>query len=134
VDRLVDAARATGTPVRASIAHPRLAPATDIAAFRIIQQALTNATAHSPGSPIDVVVRHHGSALSITVTNAVGAGTEIRSSDPGHGLTNMRLRALSVGGVFDVVVTQGEWRVSAQLPTVMLEHAATAAKQPTGLS
>lgn len=124
LDRLIDAARAAGSPVRATIVHPRLAPATDIAAFRIIQQAITNATVHSPRSAIEIDVQQDDSSLTIAVTNPVPDGTTAAVSDAGHGITNMKMRASSVGGVLEVSVAQGRWRVFAQLPTIVLDTTA----------
>lgn len=122
VDRLFDGARAAGSTVTADVEPTRLTPVSDIVAYRIVQQALTNATTHSPGSAIDVSVRQGPSAATVTVTNAVPPDTPRPGAGHGQGIANMRVRAQSVGGTFEVAVTGGHWRVAAELPTPTVDQ------------
>lgn len=122
VDRLVDGARAAGSTVAAHVEPTRLTPVSDIVAYRIVQQALTNATTHSPGSAIDVTVRQGRSAAVVSVTNTVPSETPQPSTRHGHGIANMRVRAQSVGGILEVGVADGHWLISAELPTPAIDQ------------
>jgi signal transduction histidine kinase len=80
--------------------EPRpLSAGTDLAAYRIIQEALTNVTKHAAASHAQVRLAYTGDRLSITVTNDSGdpAPAAVAPS-PGYGLIGMRERALSAGG------------------------------------
>ncbi|MEP9392978.1 sensor histidine kinase [Gordonia sp. VNK1] len=72
-----------------------LAPGTDLTAYRIIQEALTNAAKHADSAQASLRLRYARDHLTITVDNAV-VGTPTRAS--GFGLVGMRERAQSVGG------------------------------------
>ena len=99
---LADSFRSAGLTVTITTdGEPRpLSPGTDLTAYRIIQEALTNVTKHTCASDARVRLAYAGDRLGITVTNdstgppspaAVAAG-------PGYGLTGMRERAHSAGG------------------------------------
>ncbi|PYE21129.1 signal transduction histidine kinase [Williamsia limnetica] len=117
MDRLGDAARACGSTVDMRVESTRLSPASAIVAYRIIQQALTNVAAHSPGADVDVTVRQRCSSAAITVSNTVGADVAIPDRTRGHGIENMRVRAASVGGTVDISIVDRRWQVVAELPT-----------------
>lgn len=72
----------------------RLSPDVDLAAFRIVQEALTNVTRHAATGTADVRLSYDVRRLTITVTND-GATAP---ASPGFGLLGMRERALSAGG------------------------------------
>ncbi|WP_225726689.1 MULTISPECIES: histidine kinase [unclassified Nocardia] len=115
---LVDAARSAGIAVRihrdpVTVAPPR---AVDQAAYRIIQEALTNAMKHAPGSPVDIDIRTEDSTLTLTVRNPLGAVRDRPGDSPRHGLVNMRERATALSGTFTAGADSGVWRVSATLP------------------
>lgn len=91
-----------------------LAPAVNRAAYRIIQESLTNALRHGDG-PACVAVAYGDDALEIEVANpAAGDGATLA----GHGLVGMRERAVLVGGAIDVERANGTFRVRALLPYV----------------
>lgn len=85
----------------------------DHAAYRIAQEALTNAARHGGGSA-EVVVDRGAARLELTVTNPVAPGR--RAERGGHGLVGMRERATLVGGAFDARAENGHFRVRAVLP------------------
>jgi signal transduction histidine kinase len=91
-----------------------LGPATDQAVYRILQEALTNATRHGVGSA-RIEVDFGDSAVDVTVTNPVNADRSPRSGG-GHGMIGMRERATMVGGHFDAERANGTFRVSARIP------------------
>jgi signal transduction histidine kinase len=98
---------ATGTP--GSLGGPA-----DQAAYRILQEALTNAARHGAGSA-RVELAFGDTAVELTVTNPVLAGDRARSSG-GHGLVGMRERASLLGGRFDAERAGGTFRVHARIP------------------
>ena len=77
-----------------------LSPGTDLTAFRIIQEALTNVTKHACASDARVRLAYAGDWLGITVTNdSTGPPSSAAvATGPGYGLIGMRERAHSVGG------------------------------------
>lgn len=98
-----------GTPIHA-------ARSTQLVAYRLVQEGLTNAMRHRPGAPVTVHVRWQPDRLDVGV---VDAGTGPTSSGPGdgHGLTGLRERVLVHGGTFEAGATpSGGFRVAASLP------------------
>jgi signal transduction histidine kinase len=91
-----------------------LAHATDQAAYRILQEALTNSARHGTGTA-EVEVSFTATALELTVTNPVRErGTE--RTGGGHGVLGMRERATLLGGSLDARRVDGRFRLHAQLP------------------
>jgi signal transduction histidine kinase len=79
--------------------EPRpLPPGTDLTAYRIIQEALTNVTKHAATSHAQVRLAYAGDRLGITVTNDSSGPPPANAAAPGYGLTGMHERALSAGG------------------------------------
>ncbi|WP_280429163.1 sensor histidine kinase [Nocardia brasiliensis] len=117
---LVDAARAAGIAVRVNetLDDTELPSAVDQAAYRIIQEALTNAMKHAPGQGVDIDVSARDGELRVAVRNPVPAITVRRSEngDPHRGLINMRERAAALGGSFTAGSNAGTWEVQATLP------------------
>jgi signal transduction histidine kinase len=114
---VLDAVRAAGAAVHVAIDIDAadLPSVVDHTAYRITQEALTNALKHAPGAPISISISLQHNALQIEIRNPVGRGT----SNPRvgtHGLANMRHRAELLGGSLDALPVDGEWTVCAQLP------------------
>ena len=84
-----------------------------LAAYRIVQEALTNATRHAPGQPVVVRVGPTEDGTTVTVRND---GPPNPAPTPGSGLRGMRERAESVGGHLTAGPTDGGWLVEAVLP------------------
>jgi signal transduction histidine kinase len=91
----------------------RLAPALDRAAYRIVQEALTNASRHGAGRA-ELVLEFGADALELSVTNPLTAGTP-PSSAGGRGIIGMRERATLLGGELDASRDGGLFRVRARL-------------------
>jgi signal transduction histidine kinase len=88
----------------------------DAAAYRIIQEALTNAVRHSGGSTATVHVRYDAGALTIEVDDDGRAAAH--SPRPGNGVAGMTERARALGGTLDAGPRPGGgFRVLARLPT-----------------
>ncbi|MEC3957901.1 histidine kinase [Nocardia sp. CDC153] len=83
-------------------------------AFRVLQEALTNAVRHGDGGPIDLVVRATPSTVRLEVTNGVIAGRGRGAS--GRGLIGMRERVLMLGGELRAGASSDRWSVRATLP------------------
>jgi signal transduction histidine kinase len=78
-----------------------LDPGVELAAYRIVQEALTNARRHAPGAAVDVELHFADDALHVRIRdNGPGPAAEPNQPALGHGLLGMRERAAAVGGVF----------------------------------
>lgn len=87
----------------------------DLAAYRILQEALTNAARHGTGSArVEVAYGHD--ALALTVANPVTAPARSEAIGGGHGLVGMRERAALLDGQLDAGRANGTFRLRAQLP------------------
>jgi signal transduction histidine kinase len=117
IAQLVDRHRAGGLDVslvdRARIG-PRLAPAIDRAAYRIAQEALTNAARHGTGSTQVTIERRNGE-LRLTVTNPVAEPMAARATG-GHGIPGMRERAALLGGTLHAGRDGDRFLIRAALP------------------
>jgi signal transduction histidine kinase len=117
LDRLVAGAEATGLPVSAKVeGTPRPLPAgTDLAAFRIVQESLTNVTRHAGPASATVLVRYGKDDLTVQVDdNGKGAGP---NGAGGNGIRGMRERVAALGGELTTGPRPGGgFRVLARLP------------------
>ncbi|MGK8491025.1 sensor histidine kinase [Nocardia asiatica] len=117
---LVDAARAAGISVRVRTAldGAALPSAVDQAAYRIVQEAMTNAMKHAPGQEVAIDVRAEDETLRISVRNpTVPARPPHAAGEAGRrGLVNMRERAAALGGNLRAGPDSGYWEVLAGLP------------------
>ena len=117
LDSLVDQVRETGLPVDLRIEGQQvpLPPGVDLSAYRIVQEALTNAIKHAGPARAEVILRYETSALELEITDS-GTGTR-PGTGTGHGLIGMRERTTLLGG--DLVTGPrggGGYRVRARLP------------------
>ncbi|MGP3971163.1 sensor histidine kinase [Streptomyces sp. 6N223] len=108
-----------------------LDPGVELAAYRIVQEALTNARRHAPGSAVDVELEYAADALRVRVRDN-GPGPRGPAGGDGHGLLGMRERAASVGGeLWTGPAPVGGFLVTATLPTAEAAAAAGAAPEAT---
>ncbi len=127
---LVDVARevsGTGTRMILRGGPVALDPGVELAAYRIVQEALTNARRHAPGAAVDVEVHYAGGTIELRVRDN-GPGPRPAGPDPaqaphspagraGLGLTGMRERAAAVGGELRIgPAAGGGFLVEASLP------------------
>ena len=94
---------------------PPLSAAVDLAALRIVGEALTNVTRHSGARSCRVEVRTQDGLLELVVSDD-GVGADITEGGSGLGLTSMRERAVEVGGSCMVESGERGTRVRALLP------------------
>ncbi|MFG2787352.1 sensor histidine kinase [Streptomyces sp. NPDC048419] len=113
---LVEAARLAGARVEQWVRVRQAPPAVGAAAYRIVQEALTNAVRHAGPEPaVQVELYERDGALRLSVTDDGTGPTP--GGTPGFGLVGMRERARSVGGTLDAEPrAQGGFEVSAVLP------------------
>ena len=123
---LLDATRdASGAGARLIVRGwlPRLDPGVELAAYRIVQEALTNARRHAPGAAVDVELHHTGHVLAVRIRDN-GPGPPLAAPDGGHGLAGMRERAAAVGGELRTgEAPGGGFLVIARLPAEAEEMA-----------
>jgi len=120
---LVDHASAAGLAVRVEEDGPRtpLEADVDLAAYRIIQEALTNSTRHSGGAQATVRLGYADDALRIEVdddgTSRPPDRPASRVNGSGHGIAGMTERAAALGGTLEAGPRpEGGFRVRARLP------------------
>jgi signal transduction histidine kinase len=92
----------------------RLESAVDQAAYRILQEALTNAGRHGTGAA-RVELAFGDAALELTISNAAPSEGAPRANG-GHGMIGMRERATLLGGSLDAGRSNGVFRIRARLP------------------
>ena len=118
LDGVVSRAEAAGLPVRVEVeGAPRaLPPEVDLAAFRIVQEAVTNVARHAGPARATVRVAYGERDLTVQVDDD-GVGTPSASSGGGSGIAGMRERTAALGGRLDAGPRPGGgFRVRAQLP------------------
>jgi signal transduction histidine kinase len=122
LDALATGVRASGLPVTVTVTgQPRELPAvTDLAAFRIIQEALTNTVRHAGPATATVSVRYEDADLGIEITDTgrgSAGGNGNGNGGTGHGLRGMRERAAAAGGTIEIGPgPAGGFRVAARFP------------------
>jgi signal transduction histidine kinase len=123
LDELMDAAREAGLGVTCETSGPPapLSPGVDLTAYRIIQEALTNAVRHAPGATAAVRVTYEPSHVCVEVTNTATARAPSQvpagQVGPGYGLAGIAERVASCGGALSLGPTaDGGFAVSSRLP------------------
>ncbi len=127
LDALLDSARSGGVSVTATCSgDPMPLPeGVDLSAYRIVQEALSNAMRHAPGSNVQVRVAYHPDGVAIEVCNDQVLATSAALPGGGHGIIGMRERATMLGGSLDAGPTgDGGFHVAAVLPVSPPEEAA----------
>ncbi|WP_257234399.1 sensor histidine kinase [Streptomyces sp. JV178] len=125
VPALVDRVRGTGVPVDLTLtpapsppspASP-LPPGADLAAYRVVQEALTNAVKHAAGARVAVTVEHTSTAVRVEVTDTGGTPAAEAAAGTGRGLLGLRERLTVYGGTLNTGPRPtGGYRVEAVIP------------------
>ncbi|GIJ44399.1 two-component sensor histidine kinase [Virgisporangium aliadipatigenens] len=119
-DRMIDAVRAAGTEVTTATHGERrdLPPEVGAAAYRIVQESLSNARRHAPGAPVRVALEYGPRTLGIRVENDPPGRVPEAGKGSGHGVRGMRERAAALGGTLTAGPREdGGFAVRADLPT-----------------
>jgi len=130
VDALVARARAAGVPVALHVDGERrdLPAGLDLAAYRVVQEALTNVMKHGGGAATEVRVRYGGDAVEVTVADRGGGALPVRLDGSGAGLLGMRERVRVYGGELHAGRRAGGgFEVHVRLPVQDEDEAALAA-------
>jgi signal transduction histidine kinase len=119
LDGLVKRHAAAGLRVTTAIRGERrpLPPAVDRAAYRILQEALTNAARHGNGGA-EVEIAFGPSTLAVRVVNSLSPDRAVRGTGGGHGIVGMRERAALLGGTLEADARNGRFELRARLPAV----------------
>jgi signal transduction histidine kinase len=127
LQELLESARSAGLTVTtgtSGTARP-LPAGVDLSAYRIVQEALSNAMRHAPGAAVQVKLYYGDAALVVEVRNdhcppgtrASGEQDRVPAEGGGHGIIGMRERATMLGGHLQAGPTEkGEFLVTAALP------------------
>ncbi|MFF0574062.1 sensor histidine kinase [Streptosporangium saharense] len=115
---LVERVRAAGTPVDVTLSPPPepLPPGIDLAAYRVVQEALTNTIKHASGAAASVVIRHDGDWLRIEVTDTGAGRPALSATGDGRGLIGLRERLALYGGSLEAGPRGRGYRLVARLP------------------
>jgi signal transduction histidine kinase len=118
VKGLLAKARTAGHVVDLDLAGDldRLSPAMDLTGFRIVQEAVTNAMKHAPGSAIRVSIGLTDRSLEVRVTNDLAGGQTAASHGTGSGLTGLRERVSVFTGELTAGPVGDTWLVDVRLP------------------
>ncbi|MFD7697558.1 sensor histidine kinase [Streptomyces sp. NPDC059805] len=123
LDALADSARSNGLDVQLD-ARPGTVPApVELAAYRIVQESLTNALKHAAPGRVTVTLARRDGCLAVTVTSPFGDREGPRAPGSGAGLVGMRERVALLGGTFEAGPARDPdsadgkiWAVRALLP------------------
>ncbi|MBE1581248.1 sensor histidine kinase [Amycolatopsis roodepoortensis] len=117
VPSLIDGCRASGIGIRAKISACDDVPALiELAAYRILQEALSNAARHSPGAEVEVEVRRGPDGLEILVENGPPTRPAAPSAGDGTGLAGIAERVTLIGGSHEAGPrADGGFRVAVKL-------------------
>jgi signal transduction histidine kinase len=115
---LVDNVRAGGVVVELQCAGEldAVPQATQLGAYRLVQEAMTNAVKHAPGSLVSVRVRAADGCLFVEVESSGGSGTQQQRGGGGSGLDGLRARVAALSGQLCSERTADGWLLRAELP------------------
>ncbi|MGW6278689.1 sensor histidine kinase [Kribbella sp. NPDC055071] len=118
LQELVASTRRAGADVRIDGGVPvGLDPAVELTAYRVVQEALSNAVRHAPESVVLIEVRRTGEQLAVSVRNSAPRSTSPDAAGSGHGLVGMRERVTLVEGTLTIGPTpEGGYLVEASIP------------------
>jgi signal transduction histidine kinase len=131
LEELYGQLRAAGADLRVDVAPaPQGTPSASIqlAVYRILQEACTNALRHGGAGPVDVHLAWHADCVDLEVRSSLRAGASVAQLQEranlrggertrGHGIIGMRERAQLVGGRLEVLAHDGVFVVRANIPT-----------------
>jgi signal transduction histidine kinase len=118
VDELGRSVRAAGLDVEFKVADPlpTLSPVSDLTAYRIIQEALTNTLRHAPGATARVDIARCGDDLVINIRDSGASEGQRSHVGSGRGLIGMRERVALVGGELEIDTASSGFEVRARVP------------------
>ncbi|MFI5568906.1 sensor histidine kinase [Streptomyces sp. NPDC051740] len=126
---LVEGARANGLDVTLDATYDSVPAPVELAAYRIVQESLTNALKHAAPGRVTVLLRRLDGGLDIRVASPYGGRDTPRAPGSGAGLVGMRERAALLDGTFEAAPESGPdgrlWVVRASLPVTDITQGET---------
>ena len=122
---LVEQSRGAGARVELTLCPPPgpVHASVQLAAYRVVQEALTNARRHAPGAPVTVRVVADGDAVVVEVIDSGAPAPSAGTTGSGFGLVGMRERVRLLGGRLDAgPVGDGGYTLTARLPIDLPVH------------
>jgi signal transduction histidine kinase len=118
LDSLIERVRAAGVTVSADVAEPPgpMAPGVELAAYRVVQEALTNTMKHADGAAASLAIRYHGEWMEIEIADTGGAAVARAGDGQGRGLAGLRERLAIYGGSLRAAPAGDGYLVEARLP------------------
>jgi signal transduction histidine kinase len=118
VEELVTRAQSSGLSITCELRGDLggLTEASADTAYRLVQEALTNALKHAPGAPVHVTLSGHGDQVEVQIVNdpPLAGSSGLERAGGGHGLAGMRERISHLGGTLTTATTPaGGWNVTA---------------------
>jgi signal transduction histidine kinase len=116
---LIVAARDAGVHVTfRTLGEPRPLPAgLELAAYRVVQEGLTNISKHATTAAATVTVDHRPAELAVMISNDLPEVTAPSTASAGHGLRGMEERVALYGGELELETADGAFTVTARFPT-----------------
>ncbi|GAA4985546.1 sensor histidine kinase [Kitasatospora paranensis] len=119
LEALLGGVRQSGMPVELTVsgeARP-VPPGVELAAYRVVQEALTNTVKHASGARADVILAYAADHVCVEVTDSGGRPSDSASTGGGHGLIGLRERLAVHGGTLESGPRlRGGYRVKALIP------------------
>jgi signal transduction histidine kinase len=126
---LVEGARANGLDVTLDATYDSVPAPVELAAYRIVQESLTNALKHAAPGRVTVLLRRLDGGLDIRVASPYGGRDTPRAPGSGAGLVGMRERVALLDGTFEAAPESGPdgklWVVRACLPVTDIAQGET---------
>ncbi|MBA2892411.1 sensor histidine kinase [Nonomuraea soli] len=118
LDSLIERVRAAGVTVSAEVAAPPepLPPGVELAAYRVVQEALTNVMKHADGARASVTIRYHEDGMEIEISDSGGKHAARAAAGQGRGLAGLRERLAIYGGALRAGPEGDGYLVRAHLP------------------
>jgi signal transduction histidine kinase len=119
IELLLDQAQAAGLKLNASRLPEDLSvpPEAERLAYRVVQEGLTNAMKHAPGSEVNLRISASPGELEIELRNWGGEGrSDLAETGSGLGLRGLRERGEALGGKLEAAPDGGGWRLHADIP------------------
>jgi signal transduction histidine kinase len=119
IELLLDQAQAAGLKLSASNLPEELSvpPEAERLAYRVVQEGLTNAMKHAPGSEVTLRISATPGELEIELRNWGGeTSSELAETGSGLGLKGLRERVETLGGRLEAAPEGGGWRLHADIP------------------
>ena len=119
IAELIDRARATGLDARLKVGGEPpacVSEATSVAAYRIVQESLTNARRHAPGAAVHVDLQFNAAEVSLAIENEAVMSPNGTQRGDGGGIEGMRARATALGGSLHAGPIASEFIVRGELP------------------